>query len=410
MLSSATNFMLGAFVARAVTPRDFGAFSVVYATFTLSLGASRAVAGEPLVVRSSSVSTEEWREAVRLSVGTSLMVGLIVGLGCILGALLAGGPFRIVLAILGVFLPVLLVQDTWRYALFAHGRGGAAFFNDLTWAVAMFVALGLLMHAELANVAWFTAAWASGGTIAAIVGLLQVKVAPSGPLGAFKWLSRNRDLASRFLAEFALSSGASSLIVFGIGSLSGLAQVGQLRAGQIALGPLNVMFAGAAMATVPEGVRLLKESPQRLARASRLISLVTAAVAFSWGVLVLVVPNAIGRFTLGANWEGARSLVVPLSIGVIGYGLSFGATTGLRSLAAAKRSLRARELDALSSILFVLSGASLGGASGAAWGYALAGCLRVANSWWHFTKALGEHRESMKSPSLEQAPATDSEN
>ena len=402
MLSSATNFMLGVLVARAVDPRDFGAFSVVFATFTLSVGASRAVAGEPLVVRSSAVSTERWREAARFSVGTSLMIGSLVGLGCVLVALLAGGAFRVALATLGVFLPFLLAQDVCRYALFAHGHGGAAFLNDLIWAVAMIAALGFFSSAELDSVAWFTTAWAFGGTLAAVVGLLQLKISPSGPVGALRWLGRNRDLAPRFLAEFALSSGASSLIVFGIGSLSGLAQVGQIRAGQIALGPLNVMFVGAGMATVPEGVRLLRESPQRLARASRWISIVTAAGALVWGVLVVFLPTAIGRFALGANWEGAKSLIIPLSVGVIGYGLSFGATTGLRSLAAAKRSLRARELSAVSSVFLVLSGASLGGASGAAWGFAMTGCLGVAYSWWHFTKALGEHRErAVKGPSLE---------
>lgn len=402
MLSSATNFMLGALVARAVSPRDFGVFSLVYATFTLSLGVCRAVVGDPLVVRFSSVPDDRWREGVRIAAGTALTIGSVVGLGCITAAMLLGPSLRITFVILGISLPALLVQDTWRYALFARGKGSAAFLNDLTWAASMFVTFGLVVHDGLSTVGWFTAAWACGGAIAAVVGLFQLGVAPSGPAGALRWFSWHRDLAPRFLAEFALSSGASSLIVFGIGSLAGLAQVGELRAGQIALGPLNVLFLGAAMATVPEGVRLLQESPRRLAHASRWLSFTMAAGAFSWGTLVLLLPAGTGRFALGANWAGARSLVLPLSIGALGYGLSFGATTGMRSLAAARRSLRARSVDASASLILVLSGAALGGAHGAAWGYAVAGCLRIATAWWQFTRAMREYEGA-----LSQGPQTD---
>ena len=67
VLSSATNFALSLLVARTVGARDLGAFSVAYATFTFSLGAVRAIAGELLAVRHSAVSAEEWREAYRIA-------------------------------------------------------------------------------------------------------------------------------------------------------------------------------------------------------------------------------------------------------------------------------------------------------------------------------------------------------
>jgi hypothetical protein len=60
-------------------------------------------------------------------------------------------------------------------------------------------------------------------------------------------------------------------------------------------------------------------------------------------------------------------------------------------LAAAKRSLRVRFIDASSTLVLSLSGAALGEAEGAAWGYAIAGCLRIPNAWWQFAKALREY-------------------
>src|SRR4030095_635874 len=70
VLSSATNFLLALFVARTVGSRELGAFSMAYATFTFSLGAVRAIAGELLVVRHSAVSSDGWRGGVNKSAGT----------------------------------------------------------------------------------------------------------------------------------------------------------------------------------------------------------------------------------------------------------------------------------------------------------------------------------------------------
>ena len=79
---------------------------------------------------------------------------------------------------------------------------------------------------------------------------------------------------------------------------------------------------------------------------------------------------------------------------LIGYAFSFGAWTGLRALAAARRSLRARCIDGALTFSLGLTGAYLGGATGVAWGYAVTGCLRSLNAWWQFTRALRERELS----------------
>jgi O-antigen/teichoic acid export membrane protein len=391
VLSSATNFLLGLLVARAVSPRDLGAFSLAYATFILSLGAVRAIAGELLVVRHSAVSVEEWRHGVKRAAGTALMAGVIVGLGCVIAGAIAGGALGILLSILGICLPGLLVQDVARFGFFARGMGSAALLNDLIWAVAMFGAFALLWGAALSSVAWFTLAWAGAGLLAATVGLFQLRILPSGPLSAIKWLRHHRDLAPRFVAEFGLNVGVSSLTLFAIGSVAGLGQLGRLRAGQIALGPLIILFSGAGLVATPEGVRLLRESPRRLAVGCRWISLVLASGVLTWGAVVLSIPRGVGELVLRANWAGARSLLAPLLIGLTGSALAFGAWAGLRSLAAARRSLRARCIDAVSSLFFGVVGAYMAGATGAAWGFAVAGWLRIPNAWWQFSRGLREH-------------------
>src|SRR6266496_307560 len=78
-LSSVTNFALGVFVARAVAPSAFGAFSLAFASFLIVFSASRALATQPFVVRFSDVSNEEWRRGARLASGSALTIGITAG-------------------------------------------------------------------------------------------------------------------------------------------------------------------------------------------------------------------------------------------------------------------------------------------------------------------------------------------
>ena len=117
LLSSGTNFLLGVLVARTVGVRDLGAFSVAYATFTFSLGGVRSVASELLVIRHGALSAHEWRNGIKRSTGTALLAGIVIGAGSLIAGAILGGAVGAVLAILGVSLPFLLVQDVSRYAL-----------------------------------------------------------------------------------------------------------------------------------------------------------------------------------------------------------------------------------------------------------------------------------------------------
>ena len=391
LLSSATNFLLALLVARTVGPVELGAFSAAYATFTLSLGAIRAIAGDLVVVRYSAVSASEWRKGVKGSAETALMAGIVFGTGCLIAAASVGDPFRTVLTIVGVSLPFLLVQDVCRFAFFARGQGSAAFLNDFVWAVMMLAAFVLLRYSEVSSVAWFTFGWASAGCLAAVVGMFQLKVLPRSPIAAIRWLRHHRDIAPRFFGEFIVGSGISQLAVFAIAGIAGLGELGRLRAGEIALGPLSVFFAGASLAATPEFVRLLRDSPSRLVHGCRWLSLFMSAGVLAWGAVLLLVPRSIGESVLLDNWEPARALLPPLLIALIGWGASFGAWIGLRSLAAARRSLRAKCIDAVFTLVLGLAGAYFAGAQGVAWGYAITGCLRALNAWWQFAKALREH-------------------
>ena len=148
---------------------------------------------------------------------------------------------------------------------------------------------------------------------------------------------------------------------------------------------------GAGLVAVPESVRFLAASPGAFRRANVLLSLGLATLVIAWGAVALLLPESLGTALLGENWEGARNVVLPLTIVTATYAGSYGAMVGLRALAAARRSLRARSIVAVLTVLAGVIGAALAGARGVAWGFALVGCVELFVWWWHFTRATDEH-------------------
>jgi O-antigen/teichoic acid export membrane protein len=389
-LSSLTNFAVGVVIARSVSPHEFGAFGLAFATYLVLLGASRAITSEPLLVRFSSVSQEVWRIGTRSSTGATMAVGILTGLVSISVGIVLRGTLGSALVSLGITLPGLLLQDGWRQAFFANGRGSQAFLNDLIWSVALVPMLIVASTQPSNQVFWFMFAWGASATCAAIVGLFQAKLFPRIS-DSRSWLIAQRDLVPRFLSEFIVRAGGAQLVFFGLGAVAGLSSVGSIRAAQIILGPFHVVFQGIWLVAIPEQVRILKRSPMRLRRASLIFSGFLAATAVIYGVALLFVPDALGRALVGANWVGAQSILFPLALSFAGLGGVMGAASGLRALAAAGRSLRARIASSVLLISGGMIGAVLADAVGAAIGLAAANWLGALIWWSHFNAAFGEY-------------------
>jgi O-antigen/teichoic acid export membrane protein len=405
-LSSVTNFALGVALARALLPADFGAFSIAFGVYTIALGITRALSTEPLSVRFSAAPTVDRVEAVRVATGTALSVASLLAIFTLVCGWAAEGALASALTALGWTMPGLLLQDAWRFAFFAMGRGRAALLNDLVWCAVLLLLLALLLFAGEPTVFSLVLIWGASGTLAAIVGLLQARIVPRiGHLPS--WLRSHRDLIPRFTAEFGLTTLVAQCVVLGVGALAGLAQAGAIRAAEILLGPVTVVYLGISLAGLPEGVRALRVSRATLARACAWWSTGLALVALTVGTLAANVPDRFGKVVLGATWPLAQEVVFPLSVGMVGAGIIMGAGIGLRSLAAARLSLRARLLVAPLVLGAALGGAAAAGARGAAWGLAF-GYMTGSFVWWHaFRLGLrhhaNDHRGSSAQPGNDRA-------
>ncbi|HEX6207136.1 MAG TPA: hypothetical protein VF058_02145 [Actinomycetota bacterium] len=389
-LSSLTNFVIGFLAARGLSQSEFGAFAVVFAVFLIGLGVTRAINSEPFVIRYSAVSADRWRHGATWATGTALAVGALGGVACLVAGIIAGGALGSGLVAVGVALPGLMLQDTWRFTFFAARRGRSAFTNDAAWVLALAAGVALLAVADSWSVGSLVLAWGGAGTLAGVIGILQAGVVPT-PNRSLDWLRDQRDLAPRFLGEFTVTTLVSQITVFGLGILAGLADVGALRAGTLLLGPLNVLFLGVGIVAVPEGVRALVSAKEKLLRVCRRLSITLASFALAFGTAMWLLPDRIGVALIRENWHAGHSVIIPLTLVVAFSGILLGAGIGLRSLAAAKLSFRARLLVAPISLVAGLGGAVLAGAVGAAWGMAFAFVVGAIIWWRYFLKGLRAH-------------------
>jgi O-antigen/teichoic acid export membrane protein len=158
-MSSLTNFAVSIYIARTLGAVQFGAFSLAYVTYGFALQASRGLGTDPLLVRFSGTNVPTWRRAVATCTGAAVLTGLATGALALVAAAVLSGPARMAFLALGLTLPVLMLQDSWRFAFFALGRGGHAFLNDTVWAVTLLPALVLLQMTGHSNVFSFVFAW-----------------------------------------------------------------------------------------------------------------------------------------------------------------------------------------------------------------------------------------------------------
>ena len=403
-MSSISNFAVNIYIARTLGAVQYGAFALAYVTYGFALNASRGLATDPLLVRYSDAELGAWRRAVATCTGTAVTVGLAMGTCVLVTAGLLHGTARLAFLALGLTLPGLLLQDSWRFSFFALGRGRRAFVNDTVWTVTLIPALVLLQRSGHSNVFWFVLAWGVTATLGAVIGPFQAGVMPK-VTGAWRWVSRNVDLGPRYLAEGTANSASAQFRNYGVSFILGLAAVGYLQAANTLMGPVMVIFFGMGLVTLPEAARILRRSPRRLPLFCVLVSAGLTLLALVWGIVLLVaLPRGLGHLLLGQLWRPTYPLVWPSVISTMGICALGGASVGLHALGAARRSLRAMLIWSALFVVLSLGGAiagdalgtiggTPGGLVGAIDGTALSSWIGALLFWWELRAELRYFRK-----------------
>lgn len=392
-VSSFTNFALGVLIARSVSAYDFGAFTLAFATYLVILNVARAVGTQPLVIRYSGVDTATWRRGAAAATGTMLAMGVVSGAACVAIGAIISQPAGATFIALGIALPALLVQDAWRFVFFAGGRDRDAVLTDLVWAASLVGVLVLV--ATVGSVPLAVVGWGVSTLVAALVGMARSGIIPR-PDRTRAWLREHADLVGRYSLEVLVGLGATQAAIYVVGVTAGLADAGSIRAAQLLLGPMHVVLQAAHLIAVPEGVRIRQRSPTRFRLAIAGLGTGLALVIFAWVLALSVLPVEIGEALLGDSWTSAKVVLLPLGLSLVFQGISGGALVGLRVLADARSSLRARLIDATFSLVLGVGGGLLGGAIGAAWGFAAGAAVSALIFVTVFLRSERHHREAIR--------------
>ncbi len=392
IFSSATNFGVNILIARSLGASSFGAFSIAFTTYILLLNLSRAVNTEPLTIRFSDVDDSSWSEATRRASACTLLIGLAGSIVCGAVGLLTSGDLAVSFMALAISLPGLLYLDMWRFAFFAQAKGHRAMLTDVLWAIFMFPAMFWVLTGPDVSLFSLVMAWAGPAAVGGVIAAIAWGVRPSFSK-VRQWLRDHRDLTPSFVGELAAVSSASQFALIGIGLVANLTVVGAYRAAYVLFGPLRIIFQGMTLYGVPEAVRVLKDSPQRLRRATRVGALGLAFVALVYGVALMVMPDRWGEFVLGETWEFVDPLVIPFTIGVMGIGLAMPTYIGLRALEAARDTFITRMIVAGADVVATVVGAAIGGAVGAAW-FGRTTLFLGSGVWWRRYEVRLREREA----------------
>lgn len=396
--SSLTNFLLGIFVARSVGVREFGAFAIIFTTYTLALGATRAVVGEPMGVRFSNTSIDRWRLGAASGTGVATVIGVTMGTLCIVGGSVLGGATQAPLLAFGVMMPALILQDSWRLAFFAASRGQDALLNDVVWAAVMIPGLVIASSESGATTTTFVLIWSGSAAIAAVFGCWQARSIPD-PRAAKRWWQEQRDLIGGFFGDYVVRAGLTRVSIYGVVIVAGLQATAALRGADILLGPITVVFMGITPLTVPEAVRLVNRESKKLLQAMILLSAVFTILAIVVGLAMMALPSSIGRSLLRDTWEPAHAVVFLFALSMASSAANTGAMVGMRALGESKRMFGTRLITAPLVTAGILVGAVFGGAAGALVGNALATSLGDIFWWARFRAALRDWRARLSTRS-----------
>ena len=390
LVYSLTNFVLTVLVAHYSAAREFGAFTILIATFLISSGVNRGLNSEPLVILHSSAQDGGWREAARRSLGRAILFGIVVGVGMIVAFLAVDAQVYENLVIpIGILVPVLFVQDFLRYAALAVGRPLVALLNDVTVAVVQFSATGLLVASGDRSGRLFVFSWGGGAVAGSLLGLVALGLGPAWGKRHPRFRTLSQRLGIDNLATQLQQQGTGYIV----GGVSGLAATAGLRASQTVFTPPSVLSIGLLSASLPELVRLRDRSLSQMYSALIKVAVGLSSLMAVFGVVALLTPSSVGRELFGASWEKVGTFLPFIAVSQILGTTASCAAVGLRVLSDSRRILLARSAAVGFNIMTIVPATIIWGATGAAVCLSVTGAVQAVIWWVTFERAYRHVRK-----------------
>jgi O-antigen/teichoic acid export membrane protein len=377
-ISSASNLLPLIWVAHALTPADFGRFSLVFLVYVFAqTGVVRSLVSATVVVH-----PEDADECPRDVLGTAVLLSLVATVLCVVagaGLWWAGSPMGPALVVVGALMPLLGVQDVGRYIGIAESRPGRAIVLDTVWLGLMVAAFAVASAGFTPTLTRLVAAWAVTGALSGLWVFVQHGVPRARELSV-RWLRRRWHFSWRSLVA---SSSTATVALLGsalMAVVSGPVAVAAVRAALLLERPSTAVQLAVATSAAAD---IAREQPDNagLLHHQRRTMLLSIAVAVLNMAIVLAIPDSVGHAMLGRVWDTVQPLLVAVGfhVGVLA------AQSGVRAVLIGRRLIGpVMVVDIAGTVLSITGlvvGAVLADAPGAMWG-AVIGQALTAVIWW----------------------------
>lgn len=378
VISSASNLLVLIWVAHALSPADFGRFSLVFFVYMFTQGGLV----RSLISTTVLVHPEDADSRAREVLGASVLLSLAAGALCVLvGLVLAvtGSSLGPPVLLVAVLLPLLCVQDVGRYLAIAEAKPGRAVVLDSLWLVLLVAAFVVVDLAYGATLMVLVAAWGVTGAVAGLWVFVQHGIPRRAELG-LQWLRQRWHFSWRSLVASS-SSAAVALVGSSLMAIvSGPVAVAAVRAALLLERPSTTVQTAVATSAATDIAREGSDNAALMRHQRRTMAASIAVAVVNMAVLLLI-PDTVGKLVLGQVW----GIVEPLLL-VVGFHVAaLAAQSGVRAALMGRRQIQSvMVVDILGTVLSIVGlvvGAALADAEGAMWGGVVGQALTAA-AWW----------------------------
>lgn len=375
-LSSITN--VGAVIAAAhtLTPADFGWFSLLLMVYTVGLGILHALISVPAVSHPEEADAHPWR-----ILGSALAVTFWGAGPCVAGAAIAialGSPIGMALMVLAVTAPLLLLQSIGRYVGFARAQPRKAVALDVLWLVLFAAILAVFLVQDWTTVVAITLAWAGSGALAALLLLSQYGLPTERP--SLDWLKARWDFSWRSMVGNVAATSGALIGSIAVALVSSPVSVAAVRASMLLRRPGQVIQS-AISTSVANDVARHRPDAAGLRRHQRRAMVLSSGAALLNLVILVYLPDVLGRAVLGAVWPLIDPLRLPVGLIVLALASQAGVRAALLGMRKIHTIMVVEIAGTVMTILALVVGAALGDAAGAIWGL-VAGTTCISLIWW----------------------------
>ena len=369
-LSSATNLLMSLLAGRLLGAAGLGVIFLGFSAYLVALSFVRGLITDPFVVATAALDREERDSATRACMTLVLGAAIVITTLMVAIGLVVADPLGRSLIIFAPWVAGTLVQDQWRSVLFRDRRGGAAAFNDGVWALGM---IAMVPFAWAFPHDWSIAAtWGVGASVAALVGLWQVKLRPSGLVGALRWWMRDlRRLGSWLAIENVILTAGSQATVILLAAVLGASDLGGIRAVEVVFAPMTLVGEAFAFPGVPIVGRALASSLEEARRWAWVLGLGAAGIVLLYLAVVFPLRTQVLSRVFGPEFEKYAPLAVPIALAQPLRAVSTGYSILLRVDQRVHAIVGSRTLTTVATMVLAPLLAVSFGALGAAWGLAL---------------------------------------